>query len=108
MTGMDPFESRFTKVASLPELPVETPRVFRAAGGMVVLRRRQDGTVEAVDGSCFNDDQSIPSAVRLQRILDCVAAGAGSFSAEWDDLARRAGRPVRVDGNDVWVCLEQC
>ena len=75
---------------------------------MVVLRREDEARVEAVDGSCFSDDLSMPSDARLRQILDCIAAGAGSSSAEWDELAQRAGLPVEVVEDEVWVCLEQC
>lgn len=104
---MDPFESRFTKMATLGELPQGTPRVFRSAGSMVVLRR-SDAVVEAVDGSCFADDRAVPSDERLQRILDCVATVSDSPSSDWDELVARAGLSVRIVDDDVWVCLEQC
>lgn len=94
-------------MAALAELPQGTPRVFRSAGSMVVLRRTGE-VVEAVDGSCFADDRAAPSGERLQRILDCVATGADSPSSDWDELVARAGLSVRVVDGDVWVCLEQC
>lgn len=104
---MDPFESRYTKIATLSDLPEGTPQVFRSAGSMVVLRR-SDAVVEAVDGSCFADDRAAPSGERLQRILDCVATVSDSPSSDWDELVERAGLSVRVVDGDVWVCLEQC
>lgn len=91
----------------MAELEEGVPRVFRTTGSMVVLRRSGD-TVEAVDGSCFNDDRVTPSEGRLQRILDCIAAGSASPSSDWDEVVKRAGRSVKIVDDAVWVCLEQC
>ncbi len=91
----------------MAELEEGVPRVFRSAGAMIVLRRSGD-TVEAVDGSCFADDRAIPSEGRLQRILDCIAAGRASSSTDWNDIVSQAGRSVRIVDDAIWVCLEQC
>ena len=105
---MDPFEEGFTKVATRRELSAGEPRVFRASGAMVLVRQDANGQVEAIDGSCFRNDLSMPSAARLEQILDCIAAETGAPSSEWDELTARAGLPVHVMGDDVWICLEQC
>lgn len=104
---MDPFESGYTKIAALGELPEGALRIFRSGGGMLVLRRVGD-SVEAVDGSCFSDDRATPSEARLQRILDCIAEQSESPSSEWLDLVRRAGLRVRITEGEVWVCVDQC
>ncbi|HEU4520955.1 MAG TPA: hypothetical protein VFT12_03065 [Thermoanaerobaculia bacterium] len=102
-----PYESSFRKVASVEEVPAGTPRVFRAAGATVVIRR--DGqTWTAIDGSCLTDAAETSSEDRLRKILTCVAAGTGSTTAEWEQLHARAGLPVRVDDGAIWVCVEGC
>ena len=83
-----PYESSFYNVTTLGDLPADKPRVFRAAGATVVLRR--DGErVTAIDGSGLAD-------------------GREMSTREWDDLHSRAGLAVRVEGDQVWVCLDGC
>ena len=101
------YEGSYYKVATLADLPVEKPRVFRAAGTTVVLRR-SDGAVTAIDGSCLQDAPNLSAEERVRRIVDCVADGAGASSKEWTQLLAIAALPVRVESDEVWVCLESC
>lgn len=100
------YESNYRKIARVDELD-EKPRVYRAAGATLVMRRN-GSDVSAIDGSCLADSSSAPEDVRVKRIMDCVAAGAGSSSSEWNELHARAGLPVRLEDGDVWVCVEGC
>lgn len=102
-----PYESSFYNVTTVGDLPADTPRVFRAAGATVVLRRTAD-EVTAIDGSCLADEREMSAEMRVRRILDCVASGSGSSSREWADLHSRAGLAVRIEDGRVWVCLEGC
>lgn len=102
-----PYDASFRKVAATEELPAGRPRVFRAAGATVVLRR--DGEdYSAIDGSCISDAPDLSADDKLRRIMKCVADGTGSSPAEWQQLHDRAGLPVRVEDGAVWVCLEGC
>ena len=100
------YESGYRKIARFEELG-EKPRVYRAAGATLVMRRDGSG-VSAIDGSCLADDSTASEDVRVKRIMECVAAGAGSSSAEWSELHARAGLPVRLEDEDVWVGVEGC
>ena len=99
-----PYESNFYKVAALSDLATDQPRVFRAGGATIVLRRDGDG-VTAIDGSCLAEESEAPANARVQRILDCVAGGGAN---DWSALLKRAGLAVRIDGSDVWVCIDGC
>ena len=103
----EPFEANYYKITTESELPRDQPVIYRAAGATVVLRRTGN-SVEAIDGSCLTDDSQMSPQVRLQRIQECVAAGIGSKSSDWSELASRAGLPVKVSNGDVWVCLDGC
>lgn len=81
------YEDSFHKITSIAELPIGIPRVFRAAGATVVIRRTED-QVLAIDGS------AVPQGREL--------------STQWDDLHARSGLAVRVENGDVWVCIEDC
>lgn len=81
------YEDSFHKITSIAELPIGIPRVFRAAGATVVIRRTED-QVLAIDGS------AVPQGREL--------------STQWDDLHARSGLAVRVENGDVWVCIEAC
>jgi nitrite reductase/ring-hydroxylating ferredoxin subunit len=102
-----PWESSFYKVATVADLPVDQPRVFRAAGATVVIRRSAD-RVLAIDGSCLTEAGEMSADTRLKRVLECVAVGSGSSSTEWDELHGRAGLAVRVEDGEVWVCIDGC
>jgi nitrite reductase/ring-hydroxylating ferredoxin subunit len=104
---MSSYEGNYYKVGTLADLPMDRPRVFRAAGATVILRRAQGG-VTAIDGSCLQDAAHFSSEERLRRIIECVADGAGSTSREWDGLLAIAGLPVRIENDEVWVCIESC
>lgn len=103
----DAYDSNYYKVTTEAELPEDRPTIFRAAGATLVLLRAGK-RVEAIDGSCLADDAPMSPQLRLQRIQECVAAGAGSPSQEWSDLFRRAGLPVKVSDGEVWVCIDGC
>lgn len=103
----DPYESNFHKITNADALPAGKPVIYRAAGATLVLRKDGD-RVEAIDGSCLSDDTPMSPQLRLARIQECVAAGAGSESTEWSDLVRRAGLPVKVSDGVVWVCIDAC
>jgi nitrite reductase/ring-hydroxylating ferredoxin subunit len=102
-----PYDSSFYRVAAVGDLPVDKPRVYRAAGTTVVLRRHGDA-VTAIDGSCLAEGVESSADARVKRVLECVASGTGSSSAEWDGLHARAGLAVRVENGDVWVCIDGC
>ena len=101
------YDDGFRKIAQLQELKSGQPRVYRAAGSTLVLRR-SDEEVEAIDGSCLSEGDDFRGADRVQRILDCVASGSDAVSTQWPDLVQRAGLPVRIEGDAVWVCLDGC
>jgi hypothetical protein len=100
------YESSYRRIARLDELG-DKPRVYRAAGATLVMRRN-GSDVSAIDGSCLADTASQSEDVRVKGIMECVAAGAGSSSAEWNELHERAGLPVRLEDGEVWVCVEGC
>lgn len=102
------YEESFHKITTLDQLPPGKPAVFRAAGAILVLRRADDDSVEAIDGSCLSDDVSVKGEQRLRRIFECVAAGIGSPSSDWQSLVAKAGLPVKIEQNDVWVCVDAC
>lgn len=104
---MSSYDSNYRKIAALEELPPGKPTVFRAAGTTLVMRR-DASDVTAIDGSCLAETTDITSDERLRRILDCVASGTGSDTAEWASLHARAGLPVRVEQGEIWVCVEAC
>jgi nitrite reductase/ring-hydroxylating ferredoxin subunit len=104
---MSSYDSNYRKIAALDELQPGKPRVFRAAGATLVMRRT-DHDVSAIDGSCLAEVPDISSDERLRRVLDCVESGTGSTSAEWEELHARAGLPVRVEAGEIWVCVEAC
>ena len=104
---MSSYDSNYRKIATLEELPPEKPKVFRAAGATLVMRR-EASEVTAIDGSCLAEVSDISSEQRLRRILDCVASGTGSDTVEWQELHARAGLPVRVEKGEIWVCVEAC
>ena len=101
------YEGSYYKVTTMRELPDRLPRVFRAAGTAVVVRRDEEA-VTAIDGSCLEDGAGLSPDQRLKKILECVAAGAGAAPTEWQDLLSAAGLPVRVENDEVWVCIESC
>ena len=101
------YEGSYYKVANLAELPVGSPRVFRAAGATVVVRR-DPNAITAIDGSCLQDGAKLSHDERLREILDCVSAGAGSSPNDCQRLLTSAGLPVRVERDEVWVCIESC
>lgn len=103
---MKAYESSYRKIARVDELG-DRPRVYRAAGATLVMKR-EGADVSAIDGSCLAEDSSASEDLRVKRILECVAAGAGSSSSEWSALHARAGLPVRLEDGDVWVCVEGC
>lgn len=98
----------FHKITALDQLQEGKPSIFRAAGAILLLRRDSRGSVEAIDGSCLADDASIKGEERVRRILECVASGSGSASTEWQTLVSKAGLPVRIEQQDVWVCIDAC
>lgn len=100
------WESNYRKIARVDELGDE-PRVYRAAGATLVMRRN-GSDVSAIDGSCLADTSSASEDVQVKRIMECVAAGVGGSSSEWNELHARAGLPVRLEDGDVWVCVEGC
>ena len=104
---MSSYDSNYRKIATLDELQPEKPQVFRAAGATLVMRR-DASEVTAIDGSCLAETSDITSDERLRRVLDCVASGTGSDTAEWAELHARAGLPVRVEKGEIWVCVEAC
>lgn len=81
------YEDSFHKITSIAELPIGIPRMFRAAGATVVIRRTED-QVLAIDGSAVSHDREL--------------------STQWDELHARSGLPVRIENGDVWVCIEAC
>ena len=101
------YEANYRKITTLDELPLGEPRVFRAAGATLLMRRSDDG-VTAIDGSCLVEASDISEELRVRRILDCVAAGRLGSAEEWDQLHARAGLPVRLEEGDIWVCVEAC
>ena len=107
MRDMSSYDSNYRKIATLEELTPAKPKVFRAAGATLVIRR-DAADVTAIDGSCLAEMSDISSEQRVRRILDCVAAGTGSDTAEWAELHARAGLPVRVEKGEIWVCVEAC
>lgn len=101
------YDSSYRKIASLDDLAAGSPRVFQSGGAVVVLLR--DGsTVEAIDGSCLEQDQRMSREQRLRSITNCVASDLSAESREWPDLVRAAGLPTRVEDGWVWVCLDGC
>ena len=101
------FDASFYKIAAVADLPAGEPQVFRAAGATVVVRRTGD-EVSAIDGSCLAEDRQMSPEQRLKRIFDCISAGTGNNSKEWEHLHSRAGLPVRVEDGSVWVCIDAC
>lgn len=101
------YESSYHKIARVEELAIGSPRVYRAAGATIVVRRSEEG-VSAIDGSCLASDQKMSADLRVKKILECVASGIGSNSSEWHDLESRAGLPTRIENGEVWVCIESC
>ena len=67
------YESNFRMVTTLAELPLEEPRLFRAAGASIVLRRTKVG-VTALDGSCLPEEKSLQVRVENGEIWVCVEA----------------------------------
>lgn len=101
------YDSSFRKIVALKELPAGNPRVFQSGGAAVVLLR--SGTaVEAIDGSCLEQDQSMSRDQRLQSIMSCVGSSLATPSREWADLVKSAGLATRVEDGWVWVCLDGC
>jgi len=81
------YEASFHKITSIAELPIGVPRVFRAAGATVVIRRMED-QVLALEGSTVAQEREL--------------------STKWDELHARSALAVRVENGDVWVCIEGC
>lgn len=101
------YDSRFRKIVALEELAAGTPRVFQSGGAAIVLLRN-GATVEAIDGSCLEQDQTMSLDQKLRSILSCVGSTLPTPSSEWADLLRSAGLPTRVEDGWVWVCLDDC
>ena len=101
------YEDSFRRIAPVEDLPDGKPKIFRAAGATVVLLRNGQ-SVEAIDGSCVSDDADMSPALRLTRILDCVAAGLGERNADWKSLVQKGGLAARIDDGWAWVCLDGC
>jgi len=96
-------EESFPRIAPVDDLPDGKPKIFRAAGATVVLLRNGQ-SVEAIDGSCVSDDADMNAAMRLTRILDCVAAGLGRQDGDWKSLVEK-GWPGRPDRRGVGVAV---
>jgi|SRR5476651_870475 hypothetical protein len=101
------YEESFRKIAPVEDLSDGQPKIFRAAGATVVLMRNGQA-LEAIDGSCVSDDADMSAAMRLTRILDCVAAGLGERDADWKSLVAKGGLAARIDDGWAWVCLDGC
>ncbi len=101
------YDQSFRKIAPVEDLPDGKPKVFRAAGATVVLLRNGQA-IEAIDGSCVADDAEMSAAMRLTRILDCVAAGLGERDGNWKSLVEKGGLAARIEGGWAWVCLDGC
>lgn len=102
------YEANYHKIANLTDLQPGQPRVFRAAGATVLLKLGDDGKVTAIDGSCLADDRDLSQEMRIRKILECVAQGAGSTSTDWLYLQNEIGLPVKVESGEVWVCVDAC
>jgi hypothetical protein len=102
------YEANYHKIANLTDLQPGQPRVFRAAGATVLLKLGDDGKVTAIDGSCLADDSEMSRETRIKKILECVAAGVGSSSTDWLHLQNEIGLPVKVEGGEIWVCVDAC
>ena len=76
------YEDSFHKITSIAELPIGIPRVFRAAGVTVVIRRTED-KVLAIDGSAMPHGREL--------------------STQWEELHARSGLAVEWK-RGVWVC----
>lgn len=101
------YESSFRKIIALEDLPAGAPKVFQSGGAAVVLLRN-GAAVEAIDGSCLEQDQAMSREQRLRSIMSCVASGLSTPTREWSDLVRSAGLATRVEDGWVWVCLDGC
>lgn|GEM_PF-3198683 len=103
----EPWESRYTRMVAVDDLPLGRPSVFRAGGATVVLRRDEHG-VQAIDGSCLGDEGELSREQRVQKIFECVASGSAGTSLDGSVLVEKAGLPVRIDEGAVWVCIDAC
>lgn len=101
------YESSYRKMVLLDDLSDGAPRVFQT-GGVVVVLLRHGPAVEAIDGSCLEQDQQISREQRLRSITSCVAERLPPESREWPDLVRAAGLATRVEDGWVWVCVDGC
>jgi len=101
------YDSSYRKMVPLDDLAAGSPRVFQSGGAVVVLLR-SGSAVEAIDGSCLEQDQHLSPEQRLRSITNCVASRLSPESREWPDLVRAAGLATRVEDGWVWVCLDGC
>jgi hypothetical protein len=99
------YEQNFRRIAPVEDLPDGKPRVFRAAGATVVLLRNGQ-KLEAIDGSCVADDSEMTAAMRLTRILDCIAAGLNEPDPNWKSLVEKGGLAARIEEGWAWVCVD--
>lgn len=101
------YDSSYRKMVLLEELAAGTPRVFQSGGAVVVLLRK-GSSVEAIDGSCMEQDQQMSREQRLRSITACVAERLPPQSRAWPDLVKAAGLATRIEDGWVWVCVDGC
>lgn len=101
------YDSSYRKIVALEELPAGAPKVFQSGGAAIVLLRN-GSSVEAIDGSCLEQDQAMSRDQRLHSIMTCVGSNLPTPSGEWSDLVKSAGLATRVEDGWVWVCLDGC
>lgn len=99
------YDAGFRKIAELDELSDGEPKIFRT-GGAIILLVRDGATVLATDATrCVSDTVAAPRE-RLRAIAECLAEGVPDL--DWKAITKQQPLPVKVNGNEVWICVDLC
>lgn len=101
------YDKGYRKIATMPELPPNEPKLFRSGGAVILLVRGADDVRAADVTDCLESSAAQSSRDRLTAVAQCLG-GTSLLNADWLELVNRKSLPVERRKEEVWVCVDQC
>lgn len=104
---LDVYEKGFRRMATVDELPIGQPRVYRSGGAFILLLRSRFGVRAADVTRCISADAPTGRGEALAAVAECLNDGDVA-AIDWQAAIDEQTLPLEVRDDAVWVCVDEC